>query len=363
MDVKKIGRIPDDGGWRAHGRAKGSTSRDRKTRVSFDYVHSVVDDHSRFAYSEVLANEKAVTTAAFFGGALEYFAEHGIEVDAVMTDNAWNCIHGRALRELLTASGTDHITIKPHCPWQDGKVERFNRTLQNEWAYRHVFFTNEDRTAALAPWLENYNTRRRCDGRHRRFRPPGADYHGEDNEVHLDEITPQDYPARITIMGNVVRNAAAAGIALTRECVGVSISGNVVSDCSQLKSVHDRLFEYSSGVYVPGEHCSVSDNVIWNTATPPSMRWGVFISSSDATISDDEQSVQAGPNSFVGRLQALPSHRRLERTAWRASVRHQCSGVHDGPVVVFQRSDALLRRHSYRAQPPGDYDEFGEEPF
>jgi transposase InsO family protein len=161
MDVKKIGRIPDGGGWRAHGREMGSTWEKKKTRVGFDYVHSVVDDHSRFAYSEILPDERGVTTAAFFARALAHFAEHAITVDALMTDNAWNYTHSRALRGLLDTAGITHRTIKPHCPWQNGKVERFNRTLQTEWAYRHVFTSNDERSTALAPWLHDYNTRRR----------------------------------------------------------------------------------------------------------------------------------------------------------------------------------------------------------
>jgi transposase InsO family protein len=161
MDVKKIGRIPDGGGWRAHGREMGSSWARKKTRVGYDYVHSVVDDHSRFAYSEVLDDEKASTTVAFFARALTCFAEHGISVDAVMTDNAWNYTHSNALRRLLESAGIDHVLIKPHCPWQNGKVERFNRSLQTEWAYRTVFTTDAERTAALAPWVEHYNTRRR----------------------------------------------------------------------------------------------------------------------------------------------------------------------------------------------------------
>jgi transposase InsO family protein len=161
MDVKKIGRIPDGGGWRALGRARGSTARRRKTRIGFDYVHSVVDDHSRLAYSEILADEKATTTAEFFSRALDHFASHAVRIEAVMTDNAWNYIHSRALRELLDTAGIKHITIKPHCPWQNGKVERYNRTLQIEWAYRSVFHSNTERTAALEPWLQHYNTRRR----------------------------------------------------------------------------------------------------------------------------------------------------------------------------------------------------------
>ncbi|MFW6031071.1 MAG: IS481 family transposase [Myxococcota bacterium] len=162
MDVKKIGRIPNGGGWRAHGRAAGSTSRDRKTKVGYDYVHSLVDDHSRLAYSEILPDERAVTVADFYQRASAYFADHDIErIERLMTDNAFSYRHGARLRELLAAAGTRHIFIKPHCPWQNGKVERFNRTLQTEWAYRQVFTSNDERTAALAPWLDYYNHRRR----------------------------------------------------------------------------------------------------------------------------------------------------------------------------------------------------------
>jgi transposase InsO family protein len=161
MDVKKIGRIPDGGGWRAHGRAAGSATRDRKHRIGFDYVHSVVDDHSRFAYSEVLPDEQAATCSAFFARALAQFDQAGIHVKAVMTDNHWSYTKSASLPPLLTEAGITHLLIKPHCPWQNGKVERFNRTLQTEWAYRHVFTSNDERTSALAPWLHDYNTRRR----------------------------------------------------------------------------------------------------------------------------------------------------------------------------------------------------------
>ncbi len=162
MDVKKIGRIPPGGGWRAHGRQMGSTSRDRKRRIGFDYVHSIVDDHSRFAYSEILADEKAATCAGFFARAVNAFASTGItSIKEVMTDNHWSYTHSSALAELIDRIGARHITIRPHCPWQNGKVERYNRTLQTEWAYRQVFVTNDERTQALAPWLDNYNTQRR----------------------------------------------------------------------------------------------------------------------------------------------------------------------------------------------------------
>jgi transposase InsO family protein len=162
MDVKKIGRIPDGGGWRAHGRQMGRTSAQKKARPGFDYVHSVVDDHSRLAYSEILADEKASTCTAFLARAVAYFAERGVtRIGAVMTDNHWSYTRNGTLPVLLADLGAEHILIKPHCPWQNGKVERFNRTLQTEWAYRQVFTTNQDRADALAPWLEYYNTRRR----------------------------------------------------------------------------------------------------------------------------------------------------------------------------------------------------------
>lgn len=160
MDVKKLGRIPDGGGWKAHGRAMGSTAARRRAPVGYDYVHSLVDDCTRLAYSEVLHDEKGATCAAFLARALDYFAAHGItHVQRLMTDNAW--AYRYSLREICAARGIRQVFIRPHCPWQNGKVERFNRTLQTEWAYRHAFASNDERAAALDPWLEYYNNRRR----------------------------------------------------------------------------------------------------------------------------------------------------------------------------------------------------------
>ena len=131
------------------------------TPLGYDYVHSLVDDHSRLAYSEVLPDEKGPTCAAFLHRAAGYFAAHGItRIQRVMTDNAW--AYRWSLRERRAPQlGVRQKFIKPHCPWQNGKVERLNRTLATEWAYRRVYTSNNDRTAALAPWLEHYNTQRR----------------------------------------------------------------------------------------------------------------------------------------------------------------------------------------------------------
>ncbi len=160
MDVKKIGRIHDGGGWKAHGREHGQNGAQKRARIGFDYVHSLVDDHSRLAYSEVLTDEKGPTCAAFLTRAIGYFADHGIDrIERLMTDNAW--AYRWSLREVCTTHDITQKFIKPHCPWQNGKVERFNRTLQTEWAYSRIFLTNTARTHALAPWLDFYNNQRR----------------------------------------------------------------------------------------------------------------------------------------------------------------------------------------------------------
>ena len=160
MDVKKLARIPDGGGWRAHGRAAGSSRRQHDTRVGFDYVHSLVDDYSRLAYSEILPDEKGTTCAAFLARAAAYFADHGIDrIERVMTDNAW--AYKYSLGDACASIGARQKFIRPHCPWQNGKVERLNRTLATEWAYRQPFTSNDERAAALAPWIEHHNTRRR----------------------------------------------------------------------------------------------------------------------------------------------------------------------------------------------------------
>jgi len=162
IDVKKIGRIPDGGGWRAHGRQMGSTSAAKKARIGFDYVHAAVDDHTRLAYAEILPNEQGPTCAGFLRRAGEFFAANGITtIRQVMSDNALNYTRSNDFAAAIADLGAQHITIRPHCPWQNGKVERFNRTLQIEWAYRQIFTSNTTRTQALAPWLEHYNNQRR----------------------------------------------------------------------------------------------------------------------------------------------------------------------------------------------------------
>ncbi len=157
VDVKKLGRIPDGGGWKAHGRGKAP----KRQKVGFDYLHSAVDDHSRLAYTEILDSETAEACAGFALRAREFFASHGIErIEEVMTDNALAYRTSFAFADALDQIGAKHRLIKPHCPWQNGKVERFHRTLQTEWAYRRVYTTNHQRSQALEPFLHDYNHHR-----------------------------------------------------------------------------------------------------------------------------------------------------------------------------------------------------------
>lgn len=164
MDVKKLGRIPPGGGWKAHGRKMGSTGVKKRAKIGFDYVHSVVDDHTRLAYSEIHDDEKGATCAAFFERAIEFYNGHNITIERVMTDNHWSYTRTVRLAELIKGIGAKHKLIRPHCPWQNGKVERFNRTLQTEWAYRQVYESNDARSAVLPDFLHRYNHERRHHG-------------------------------------------------------------------------------------------------------------------------------------------------------------------------------------------------------
>jgi transposase InsO family protein len=125
-------------------------------------VHSAVDDHSRLAYSEIHPDERGGTCAGFLRRAAAFFAAHGItRIERVMSDNAFAYRHSAAFAQALADLGARHILIRPHCPWTNGKVERFNRTLLREWAYSRVFSSNAERAECLPEWLGHYNTRRR----------------------------------------------------------------------------------------------------------------------------------------------------------------------------------------------------------
>ncbi|TFB96015.1 MULTISPECIES: IS481 family transposase [Cryobacterium] len=157
IDVKKLGRIPDGGGWKAHGRSEQVRGRG----IGFDYVHAVIDDHTRLAYVEIHPDEKGVTAAGVLTRAAAFFAANGIpKIERVLSDNAFAYRKSVAFQQAVANIGAEQRFIKPHCPWTNGKVERLNRTLATEWAYSQVFTSNAERAAALAPWLNYYNTER-----------------------------------------------------------------------------------------------------------------------------------------------------------------------------------------------------------
>lgn len=157
VDVKKLGRIPDGGGHLVHGRQARPA---RKRGLGYDYVHSMVDDHSRLAYSEILPDEKVSSCAAFLRRAGQFFADHGIAIQRVMTDNAFAYRHGADFQAALAELGARRKLIPPYRPQVNGKVERFNRTLLEEWAYVSPYTCNQERVDLLQDWLHMYNCHR-----------------------------------------------------------------------------------------------------------------------------------------------------------------------------------------------------------
>jgi transposase InsO family protein len=156
MDVKRYPRFyrpgPEFGGGIRH-----RTTADVHARPGWEFFHAVVDDHSRLAYGELLADERAPTVTAFTDRALAYFAGHGITVRRLMTDGAFSYRHNRGLRELLQARGIRHIITPPYTPRWNGKVERFHQTMDREWARGQRYRNSTARNRALPHWLDHYN--------------------------------------------------------------------------------------------------------------------------------------------------------------------------------------------------------------
>ncbi len=156
VDIKKLGRIPDGGGWRIH----GMENRGTRAGVGYEFVHSMVDDHSRVAYSEVLDGEDAETCAGFMLRAARWFATLGFRIDRVMTDNAFAYCTSIAFADALVRIGAAHKRTAPYRPQTNGKVERFHQTLLSGWAYKRPYTTNQERRDALTDYLDTYNRRR-----------------------------------------------------------------------------------------------------------------------------------------------------------------------------------------------------------
>jgi transposase InsO family protein len=168
VDIKKLGKIPDGGGWRMLGKTAGrhNSRADRrsglldkygKTARGYHFLHSALDGHSRLVYSELLTDERKETAAAFWIRANAWFSQCGIAVRNVLTDNG-SCYRSKRFAEAL--GDIRHRRTRPYRPQTNGKVERFHRTLADEWAYARLYRSDAERCETFARWLHTYNHHR-----------------------------------------------------------------------------------------------------------------------------------------------------------------------------------------------------------
>jgi len=171
VDIKKLGNIPNGGGWRIHGRSQGGVNsqahrdpgRPRKVHgrpnLGYGYIHTAIDDHTRLAYCEIHPDEQGTTAAGFWHRAVAWFNAMGIHISRVLTDNG-GCYRSRAWATALQQTGCRHSRTRPYRPQTNGKAERFNRTLLTEWAYAKPYSSETARRRALPAWLHIYNHHR-----------------------------------------------------------------------------------------------------------------------------------------------------------------------------------------------------------
>src|SRR4051794_8690474 len=158
IDTKRFARFTRPGHAVTGDRYK--TSAQWRQRVGYEWVHSLVDDHSRLAYSELHRDETAATVTAFVGRGLAFFAGLGITPKRLMSDNAWAYTRNRSLAALLADHGIKHLLIPPRRPQVNGKVERYQQTLKREWALGQTYRSSQHRADTLAYWLRHYNEQR-----------------------------------------------------------------------------------------------------------------------------------------------------------------------------------------------------------
>jgi transposase InsO family protein len=174
LDVKKLGTIPDGGGWAAHGRGTQAALRGKRgagARVGYTYLHSAIDGYSRLAYTEALADERAATTIGFWYRARAFFTAHGISIDRVITDNG-NNYRATDFTAAVRSLGSRHHRIRPYTPKHNGKIERYNRLMVDEVLYARPYASETDRREALQVWTNHYNYHRPHTACHER--PPAS---------------------------------------------------------------------------------------------------------------------------------------------------------------------------------------------
>lgn len=155
IDVKQLGVIPTGGGHRFYSREG------RKRGLGYDYLHVAIDAYSRVAYLERLPDQKGITCTGFVKRAVAWFADHGIKVERIQTDNAKNYVLSREFQRGIQELKVEHRHIPLRRPQRNGKVERFNRTLLEQWAYVRPYGSNDERLALLDSWLHWYNFHRK----------------------------------------------------------------------------------------------------------------------------------------------------------------------------------------------------------
>jgi transposase InsO family protein len=158
MDTKQYARFLRPG--HAVTGTRYRTRAERDAHWGYEYAHSIVDDHSRIAYSELHPDQRSDTVTGFIGRALDWYRALGIHPRRLMTDNAWAYTKNASLRRLLTEHEIRHITTRPRTPRTNGKVERFHQTMSREWAYGVRYNDHHARAQALPYWLDHYNQRR-----------------------------------------------------------------------------------------------------------------------------------------------------------------------------------------------------------
>jgi len=169
VDVKKLGNIPDGGGWRYVGRQQGLRNRaatagkprnaHHHAKIGTAFVHTVIDDHSRLAYAEVHDDETAATAVAVLRRAVDWYAARGVTVERVLSDNG-ACYRAHAWRAACAELGIRPKRTRPYRPQTNGKIERFHRTLNIGWAFARFFPSESARRKALPAWLHEYNHHR-----------------------------------------------------------------------------------------------------------------------------------------------------------------------------------------------------------
>ena len=159
MDTKRFARFTRPG-HAVTGDRSTSGARMRE-RVGYELAHSMIDDHSRLAYTELHRDERGPTVVGFVERAIAFFRSHGVEPRRLQTDNAWTYTKNRALASLLEREGIAHRTIPARTPKRNGKVERYQQTLKREWGLGQRYLSSEHRARALPHWLDHYNRSRR----------------------------------------------------------------------------------------------------------------------------------------------------------------------------------------------------------